>query len=64
MDLIQFIQFAGRSEFNLKTIAKTDLKQIIGKIRLNKATGLDKITYEQTKLAGESTYDSLLHIII
>ena len=40
---MQFIQ-PCRSEFNLKTMAKADLIQIIGKIKVNKAPGLDRTT--------------------
>ena len=60
-DPIQFIQ-PCRSEFNLSTISKTKLSQIIGKINLNKAPGLDKIPNKLIKLAGEAIYDSLLYI--
>ena len=43
IDLMQFIQ-PRRLEFNFKIIAKTDLIQIIDKIMLNKAPGLNSIT--------------------
>ena len=60
-DPIQFIQ-PCRLEFNLSRISKTNLSQIIGKINLNKAPGLDKIPNKLIKLAGEAIYDSFLYI--
>ena len=55
-DPIQFVQ-PCRSVSNQKTIAKTDLIQIIEKIKANKAPGLDKISNQPIKLAGEAIHD-------
>ena len=60
-DPIQFIQ-PCRSEFNLSIISKTKLRQIIGKINLNKAPGLDKIPNKLIKLAGEASHIRLFTI--
>ena len=51
-----------RAFLGLKTIAKIDLIQIIGKIKRNKAPGLDRKTNKLIKVAGEAIHDSLLHI--
>ena len=61
IDPIEFIQPYG-SEFTFRTITTVNLIQTIGKISLNKAPGLDKIPIKLIKLAGDTIYDSLLHI--
>ena len=61
IDPIEFIQPYG-SEFTFRTITTVNLIQTIGKISLNKASGLDKIPIKLIKLAGDTIYDSLLHI--
>ena len=61
IDPIKFIQPYG-SEFTFRTITTVNIIQTIRKISLNKAPGLDKIPIKLIKLAGDTIYDSLLHI--